>query len=548
LTAKLTIAWTGAALLCLWVLHANVSPDFTPVRSELAGARGFSRGVFNLVVLPANVPFRHAPPWTLVMCASLFLLVGLKPPISNPRAVHAVAGLAAALLAAVALSPGLTAYRVVLVPRTFALCLVLLAAPRGFLAARAIVARWTPLMTGIAGAAFFASAMLQTLPAYDGNYSGFLHLSRDVAAATPFLQERPALARSLIVYDAGYDGQFMYLMTFDPLLRRFAARPQAYRAFIDHPPYRYGRIGFSAAARLIAAGRQERVPIAMMWLIVAAHAALATLLGALAARHGRSPLVGLWYLAIPAFMSSLMSALPEALAAAGLVGGVLALESRRPWLAAAAFAAALLVRETGIVLVIASLAALASAGDGREWKRSIAVTTAALLPVTMWRLFVASRLFADFGWHAIATNPGDLGVPFVGLVQLWRAGATGIQSPPESIGAIVFPLLLSGGLILAVMLMATADRIERRALAAAAVVYGVVAVSLTYDKIWSHLPSGERGTFELFLCLLLLSLQGGTQPPWARRALAGVFVALGAYTFFVAPDAGASRAALWLIR
>ena len=71
-----------AALLCLWVLRANVSPDFTPIRSELANAHGFSRGLVNLVVLPADEPFTRAPAWTLVFVALAFVLlatVRLKP-------------------------------------------------------------------------------------------------------------------------------------------------------------------------------------------------------------------------------------------------------------------------------------------------------------------------------------------------------------------------------------------------------------------------------------------------------------------------------------
>ena len=44
----------------------------------------------------------------------------------------------------------------------------------------------------------------------------------------------------------------------------------------------------------------------MMWLIVAAHFALAAVLGTIAVRNGRSAIAALWYLAIPSFTSSLM--------------------------------------------------------------------------------------------------------------------------------------------------------------------------------------------------------------------------------------------------
>jgi hypothetical protein len=408
-------------------------------------------------------------------------------------------------------------------------------------------------MSGALGAAFFASVMLQALGSYGGNYSGFLHLSRDVADRAPFLQERRDLRRSLIIYDAGYDGQFMYLMAFDPFLRRFADRPQAYRAFLDNPPYRYGRMGFSLLTDLVSAGRPERFPAAMVWLIVAAHFALAALLATFAARHGLSPFAGLWYLAIPSFTSSLMSALPEALAAAGVVAGVMCWETRRPALAAVSFGAALLVRETGVILLVALAVACGrrhwfpendSAVRARAWTRPALVLAVSLLPVCVWRLFVASRLFGDFGWASIVADPGDLGMPFAGLVHLWRAGASGTQPPAETAGALVFPLILTGALILAVSMLV----VRRGPLELAATIYALVAVSLNYNQIWSHLPSGERGTFELFVCLLLLLLDGKERPVWIRRALAGFFAVLAAYTFFVAPDAGASRAALLFIR
>lgn len=329
---RITLAWVVAALLCLWVLAANVSPDFTPVRSELANAHGFSRGVLNLVVLPGGESFTHAPAWSLLACAALFLLLGgIKVPhvlsgssrtgVRTARLIPA--GFAIVVLLAVALSGYVTPYRVVLAPRTFALCAVLVCATRAFIAGAWLAKRWTPLLSGVLGATFFASAMLQTLSTYGGNYSGFLHVSRDVAARAPFLQERPELGRSLIVYDDGYDGQFMYLMAFDPFLRRFADRPEAYRAFVDNPPYRYGRIGFSLLTDLVSMGRPERFPATMVWLIVAAHFALAALLAMFAARHGMSPFAGLWYLAIPSFTSSLLSALPEALAATAIVEGFL---------------------------------------------------------------------------------------------------------------------------------------------------------------------------------------------------------------------------------
>jgi hypothetical protein len=510
----------------------------------LKNAHGFSRGLLNLVVLPADEPFRGVPAWAIGAAIAAFLLLGTVKPGSTVGARGLAAEAAGtAILLIVALAPAVTAYRVVLAPRTFILCAVLISASRGLRMARSIPVHWMPALSGALGAAFFASALLQTSATYGGNYSGFLHLDRNVAARAPFLRERPELAQSLITYDAGYDGQFMYLMAFDPLLRRFADRPSEYGAYIDSPPYRYGRIGFSALTAVVSARRPERYPVVMLWLIVAAHFALATVLAHLAASNGMSPFVGLMYLAIPGFMSSLMSALPEALAAAGLVAGYYWWGSRRVMLAALAFGGALLVRETGVVLLV--MLVVVELGRERAARRRAALLLAgALTPVCVWRSFAASRFFGEFGWAALFTNPGDLGVPFAGLTDLWVAGVHGTQPAPEITGAVVFPVLLTLALLLAVATW----RQRAGPLETSAVVYAIVAVSLNYEKIWSHLPSGERGTFELFVCLLLLLLTRRDGPAWSRRALTAFFAIMIGYTFFVAVDAPTSRLALGLIR
>src|SRR6185436_18911437 len=107
---------------------------------------------------------------------------------------------------------------------------------------------------------------------------------------------------------------------------------------------------------------------------------------------------------------------------------------------------------------------------------------ASIAPVSVWRLFVASRLFPDFGWAAIVTNPGDLGMPFGGLLQLWQAGIGRTQPPPEIAGAIVFPLIVAAAFVLSLSLLV----VRRGPLELAATIYAAVAVSLNYGQIWNH--------------------------------------------------------------
>jgi hypothetical protein len=108
----------------------------------------------------------------------------------------------------------------------------------------------------------------------------------------------------------------------------------------------------------------------------------------------------------------------------------------------------------------------------------------------------------------------------------------------------LFPFIVASGLALSLWLLSR----RRGALEASTAAYGVIAVSLSYEKIWSHLPSGERGTFELFLGLLFMLLVATREDLRLRGALMWFFGVLAAYTFTVSPEAWVSREALLLIR
>jgi LPXTG-site transpeptidase (sortase) family protein len=67
--------------------------------------------------------------------------------------------------------------------------------------------------------------------------------------------------------DGGYDGQFFYFMTFDPFLTAFRHEPQRYGEYIDFPPYRYGRIGFSLLTKVFSGDRPAWYPATMVALV-----------------------------------------------------------------------------------------------------------------------------------------------------------------------------------------------------------------------------------------------------------------------------------------
>jgi hypothetical protein len=393
---------------------------------------------------------------------------------------------------------------------------------------------------GLVAAGFYLSAMVQALERFDGNYSGFLHIQRAVAERAPFLVERPDLVRDLILDEHGYDGQFMYLMAFDPLLLRFADRPQEYRNVVDFPPYRYGRIGYSLLVKLFSGDEPRRYPATMIWIVVAAHAGLGAALAALVVRHGASPAAGLLYLAIPGFTMSLVFALPEAIAAFGLVSGLWCWQTRRVVPALLLLAGALLIRETGILFAVA---VLLSGGEVRGRLARVVAVGSVLTPLLVWRAYVAVRLFPDFGWQAAFPDPGDFTVPFAGFVALYSAVAAGTHPAVEVSGALVYPLVLSAGLGVALF----AWWRTRSMLALIAVVYGLVAVSLNHTKIWVSVPSGERGTIELFLTLLVFAITTRETNPDTPRPVMRLFIALAVYSALFSPEAHLVRSALLLI-
>ena len=94
--------------------------------------------------------------------------------------------------------------------------------------------------------------------------------------------------------------------------------------------------------------------------------------------------------------------------------------------------------------------------------------------------------------------------------------------------------------------MALAAAITRpNAVTLAALCYTIVALCLTYGSIWAHVSNGQRGTFELFVLLALISAGIHGYPRALQRSLVAFWIATGAYVFFGAFDAADIRHALF---
>ena len=99
----------------------------------MANLHGFTRGGVEFLILPAHQPFVAPPPWVLLALAAWTLLLCGRHPVPWPRrlrGVHLVLSIAVVMLfLAAALSPLLSAFRVVLSPHTFVLGFLVLSAP-----------------------------------------------------------------------------------------------------------------------------------------------------------------------------------------------------------------------------------------------------------------------------------------------------------------------------------------------------------------------------------------------------------------------------------
>jgi hypothetical protein len=527
---------------------------------ELATHYGGTRGVLEMYVVPlpstayvpAGVPISAAIGTALV----IVLLLPTLPWRRRATWVHGVATiLVIAALGCVVLAPVVSHYRLIVSVRALVLWLVLLAAPQiSFIGARLLgsLQRALPglrrplaasIVVGVLVGGLYAAVVANRLAEFHGNPSGLLRISRSIFDHSPLVSGRDDMRRSLILEDSdGYDAQFFYFVALDPFIRALRDQPEQYRRVIDAPVYRYGRIGFSLMADAVTFGQWPRLPWAMVGLVLTALGLTATALAQLAQRQGLTPAAGLLVLLVPGFWQSIQVTLPEPLASMFLVGGVLwAVQGRYRW-AGLSFAAALLVRETGLLLVLA-VAWSAWRTDGVTAARRLCLI--ALAPIVVWRIYVAVAFYPVFGAGALFQNPHDLTLPFRGFIDLWTAVWRDTYAPGNAglnRAALWYPVVLTFGLVTALRLAWT----DPRALTLSAAGYALLAVSLNLPSIWVHVANGQRGTFEMFVALALVSVTLGAEVARRHRLLLWTFWTLaGGYVLFGAFDAGLVRDAIF---
>jgi hypothetical protein len=521
--------------------------------ADVANYYGSARLLIPMFVVPATTSVSASPhPLAIVIItgAIVFLVgtTGFNAWARPVRIIYIIAATIAILIFVLSLaSVTLSGYKVLLSPKAFLLCALALTWPglwqyaqqtRAYLERRGawLLATLDAAIVALVVMLFYVMLAQSLLADYDGNYSGFLQMSRRFGDQVPALSHRPDLLRDLQMGDGGgYDGQFIYAIMFDPLLLAFRTDPSRYRAVVDAPPYRFARIGFPLIAKVLSGNVPELYPRTIVWTILASTFAGAFLLACIARFFGHSPLLALAYIAVPGFVQSLHVALPEPTAAAFLILGYVLLLHRRIGWAVTAFAASVLIRETGIIFVLA----LALWDARRESTRRTAwLLCLALVPYLAWRGYVGWRLWSDFGWQGVFFNPQNLGWPFAGIAQLWQriyAGQYFDGDRALAIAGIAFPALLLLGLGISVYAL----RHRRDGLALAAVAYAGLAISLNYEAIWLHVGNAERGTYEFFLatCMMLVSYDATSTDRRVTSLLIALLSLTAMYTLLGSVDA-----------
>jgi len=330
----------------------------------------------------------------------------------------------------------------------------------------------------------------------------------------------------------GYDGQFFYRLALNPV--NFSHT--AYGITVDRS-YRYMRIGYPVVTWLVSLGQHAFVPVMLVAVNVAAVALLGYLGGVFALAAGRHALAGLLLPAYYGLATSLSRDTAEPLAAVLLLGGLLAVRSRRPVLAAALLTFAALTRETvmvavaaiSIVRVVAVVRRRQSPRPGRDdlvWAIPAVVFVA-------WQFVVkavtgAIPLFADSGRNA--------GTPFLAPFQAVAANLHHIstsQFDQYDLWLLELAILILFSLAALISMRSTnAPGHERLAF----VLYLVEICVVTPDT-WGSLDADLRSFIEVYLLAVIIVLGTPVRSvaaralPWISALLIPALVAVAERRF-----------------
>jgi hypothetical protein len=344
-------------------------------------------------------------------------------------------------------------------------------------------------------------------------------VTKFVVAGSTFTDPARAPDGLAVLPSVGYDGNFYYRLALDPL--NFNDTDFGITIQGDQQ-LRRDRILYPAVVHVIALGSVDAVPWTMVAVNVLAMAAIALFGAALARSTGRRPLWGLLFVAFPLLWFSLARDLTELLEVALVLAALLGIRNKRWGWVTVALTAAVLTRETA-VLVVAGLAADRVVGWARRRERPSTPDLAWAIPLAAlmaWQLVIR----AEVGRFGFTGGSGGMNAPFWGLQKflehsydLARTGALpGLLQDAEA-GVLVLVVALA----VISLRSTTAPSSEQWAL----VLLTLFAASLLSAGSWLE-EGGLRAFADLYVVAVLVAMS-------SKRRLA-VPVAIAAGTSFAA--------------
>ncbi|WP_354700967.1 hypothetical protein DSM112329_01261 [Paraconexibacter sp. AEG42_29] len=379
------------------------------------------------------------------------------------------------------------------------------------------VAQARPRDVVLVAALGLAGLWLTFLAHYHGHVVDFSIFGQELAG----LVGPPSDAHPIV--GQGYDGQFFWRLGNDPLL----LDPQTLHMLAGDQAYRAQRIFYPALAWLLGGGQGAALPYTLQLVAWGAVLGLVGLMATVAQAHGRSAWWGLCLGVLPGMYLGAARGLADPLATTMMIGAFVALDRRRYGWAAAATVAAVLTRETMIVLPLAIVACGAASFAGlpqrlrpeRPALGAWMVAAAGIVVYGAWQAYASIRLGVT---PARSTPDGQFSGMFAFVPQQLEVTGRDVGAGGRFVLlAVANPVYLAAMAgAAAVAVFALSRRIGVPELCAAG--FALVAVTQSYGDHWSY----TRASAPLFAALAYIALTRGYQRTLIMIACGVVLVPL----------------------
>jgi hypothetical protein len=299
----------------------------------------------------------------------------------------------------------------------------------------------------------------------------------------------------------GYDGQFFYRLALDPL----NLHATAYGITVDHT-YRFMRIGYPALTWLVSLGQHLAVPVMLVVVNVAAIGAMGFLGGVFARQAGRHALAGLLLPGYFGLITSLSRDTAEPLAAACMLGGLLAVRARRPVLAAVLLAYGALTRETVMVVVVAIAVDRAAGIIRRQRPARIGRDDLPwLVPAVAFMAWQVVLKAATGSFTLLADGGRNAGTPFVAPIRALESNLAHVnlhQFDPIDLWLLQLAILAAFTATALGCLRSTSAPLHERL----AFVLFLIEICVVTPSTWDSLDADMRSFIEVYLLAVIIVL------------------------------------------